>query len=99
MARFKEGDSVLSICKAANEKLGKTAAASKDDKDAQKDGNESENEEKQEDKKEEERFKREWLRIRLNKNLDGFIYSHEKYEKDNFNFTYYIFSMLLLCLW
>lgn len=54
MARFKEGDSVLSICKAANEKLGKTAAASKDDKDAQKEGNESENEEKQEDKKEEE---------------------------------------------
>ena len=29
-----------------------------------------------------EGFKREWLRIRLNKNLDGFIYSHEKYEKD-----------------
>ena len=29
-----------------------------------------------------EGFKKEWLRKRLNKNLNGFIYSHEKYEKD-----------------
>lgn len=29
-----------------------------------------------------EGFKREGLRCKLNKNLDGFIYSHEKYEKD-----------------
>ena len=65
MSRFKEGDSILSIVKVANEKLGKTAAASKDDKDAQKEGNESESEEKQEEQKTEEEIHEEQVQQKL----------------------------------
>ncbi len=47
MSRFKEGDSILSIVKTANEKLGKKPTK-EGDKDSQKEGNESENEEDKE---------------------------------------------------
>lgn len=48
MSRFNEGESILSIVKIANEKLGKTTAKKEEDKDSQKDENESESEEDKE---------------------------------------------------
>ena len=58
MSRFNEGESILSIVKTANEKLGKTADK-KGDKDAQENGNESESKDDKEQSQESEEEQKE----------------------------------------